>query len=456
MQLVLRTTDLKVVTQQCHHTKDELKGAKKELIELSGALSRMTASLRELEAEISHKNHMAEDSARTVIVLKQEIKVSNKQIAELGYSRATLTDGMALKITELEEATLQVRQTRDELERAQKELLTCSEALDSKTASVQELEVKISFKDHTAEESQQTIVAFQQEIKLEGSEAMLTSAMALKTTELEQAKDELKKAQKELVELSDALCVESASIQKLQKEILRKNIILEDCEASHEQITEFKNSETALTITITLKSIEPEKTTWQFGYAEGELKRAQAELLKFSEALDSKTETGRGYYQMLRKDAVVGDLQEQVSEAHSTNSDLLAHNIQLNIHQCHTLFSSFIAISEGTQKPLQVIIRLKMASEISDAEYSSLSSLIVRSFINDIQDTPKVDWWAWAGSRGVSGTVRIDVTFKTLFVWYPEELTWGSSKKSQVKKNLFINSCKSIKQNDHVESDHVC
>ncbi|KAF8130072.1 hypothetical protein K438DRAFT_1788824 [Mycena galopus ATCC 62051] len=444
MQLVLRTTDLKVVTQQCHHAKDELKGAKKELIELSGALSRMTASLRELEAEISHKNHMAEDSARTVIVLKQEIKVSNKQIAELGYSRATLTDGMALKITELQEATLQVRQTRDELERAQKELLTCSEALDSKTASVQELEVKISFKDHTAEESQQTIVAFQQEIKLEGSEAMLTSAMALKTTELEQAKDELKKAQKELVELSDALCVESASIQKLQKEILRKNIILEDCEekkkrhlasqASHEQITEFKNSETALTITITLKSIELEKTTWQFGYAEGELKRAQAELLKFSEALDSKTETGRGYYQMLRKDAVVGDLQEQVSEAHSTNSDLLAHNIQLNIHQCHTLFSSFIAISEGTQKPLQ------------GGPSSTTSSQV---------DTPKVDWWAWAGSRGVSGTVRIDVTFKTLFVWYPEELTWGSSKKSQVKKNLFINSCKSIKQNDHVESDHV-
>ncbi|KAF8143981.1 hypothetical protein K438DRAFT_1783264 [Mycena galopus ATCC 62051] len=212
----------------------------------------MTASLRELEAEISHKNHMAEDSARTVIVLKQEIK---------------------------------------------------------------ELEVKISSKDHTAEESQQTIVSFQQEIKasnqhmteLEGSEAMLTNAMALKTTELEQAKDELKKAEKELLELSDALCVESASIQKLQREILRKNIILEDCEekkmryltsqASHEQITELKNSETALTITITLKTIELEKATWQFGYAEGELKRAQAELLKFSEALDSKTDTGRGYCQ---------------------------------------------------------------------------------------------------------------------------------------------------------------
>ncbi|KAF8143970.1 hypothetical protein K438DRAFT_1783258 [Mycena galopus ATCC 62051] len=113
---------------------------------------------------------------------------------------------------------------------------------------------------------------------------------------------------------------------------------------------------------------------------------------------------------MLRKDAVVGDLQEQVSEAHSTNSDPLAHNIQLNIHQCHTQFSSFTAISEGTQKTLQV--RLKMASEISDAEYSSLSSLIVQV------DTPKVDWWAWAGSRGVSGTVRIDVTFKTLFVWF--------------------------------------
>ncbi|KAF8169876.1 hypothetical protein K438DRAFT_1774028 [Mycena galopus ATCC 62051] len=405
----------------------------------------MTASLRELEAEISHKNHMAEDSARTVIVLKQEIKVSNKQIAELGYSRATLRDGMALKITELEEANLQ--------------------------SSMQELEAKISSKDHTAEESEQTIVAFQQEIK---------------TTELEQAKDELKKAQKELVELSDALCVESASIQKLQREILRKNIILEDCEekkkryltsqASHEQITELKNSETVLTITITLKTIELEKATWQFGYAEGELKRAQAELLKFSEALDSKTETGRGIskpqlqchnkalryiiiplniqlicsivvelvdseamsteammlratelqdlvydlqHQMLHKDAVVGDLQEQVSEAHSTNSDLLAHNIQLNIHQCHTQFSSFTAISEGTQKTLQV--RLKMASEISDAEYSSLSSLIVRrSFINDIQPNP-------------------------------EELTWGSSKKSQVKKNF----CKSIKQNDHVESDHV-
>ncbi|KAF8131293.1 hypothetical protein K438DRAFT_1788397 [Mycena galopus ATCC 62051] len=465
MQLVLRTTDLEVVTQQCHHAKDELKGAKKKLIELSGALSRMTASLQELEAEISHKNHMAEDSARTVIVLKQEIKVSNKQIAELGYSRATLRDGMALKITELEEATLQCRQTRDELERAQKELLTCSEALDSKTASMQELEARISSKDHTAEESEQTIVAFQQEIK---------------TTELEQAKDELKKAQKELVELSDALCVESASIQKLQREILRKNIILEDCEekklryltsqASHEQITELKNSETVLTITITLKTIELEKATWQFGYAEGELKRAQAELLMFSEALDTKTETGRGYsmsteamvlratelqdlvydlqHQMLRKDAVVGDLQEQVSEAHSTNSDLLAHNIQLNIHQrllesnniegfrtiqnmiivfC-TVSHTILKLHSYLRRNTEDITRLKMASEISDAEYSSLSSLIVRSFINDIQPNP-------------------------------EELTWGSSKKSQVKKNLyiygFINSCKSIKQNDHVECDHV-
>ncbi|KAF8216708.1 hypothetical protein K438DRAFT_1747891 [Mycena galopus ATCC 62051] len=372
MQLVLRTTDLEVVTQQCHHAKDELKGAKKELIELSGALSRMTASLRELEAEISHKNHMAEDSARTVIVLKQEIKVSNKQIAELGYSRATLRDGMALKITELEEATLQ--------------------------SSMQELETKISSKDHTAEESEQTIVAFQQEIK---------------TTELEQAKDELKKAQKELVELSDALCVESASIQKLLREILRKNIILEDCEekkmryltsqASHEQITELKNSETVLTITITLKTIELEKATWQFGYAEARqklegdiVKNIQAttpmpqqgiEVVELvdSEAMSTEAMMLRAtelqdlvydlQHQMLHKDAVVGDLQEQVSEAHSTNSDLLAHNIQLNIHQCHTQFSSFTAISEGTQKTLQV--RLKMASEISDAEYSSLSFLIV-------------------------------------------------------------------------------
>ncbi|KAF8150304.1 hypothetical protein K438DRAFT_1779088 [Mycena galopus ATCC 62051] len=244
----------------------------------------MTASLRELEAEISHKNHMAEDSARSVIVLKQEIKVSNKQIAELGYSRATLTDGMALKITELEEATLQSRQ------------------------------------------------------KLEGDIVKNIQA----TTPMPQQG------------------IETDLVYNLQD-------------------------------------------------------------------------------QMLRKDAVVGDLQEQVSEAHSTNSDLLAHNIQLNIHQCHTLFSSFTAISEGTQKTLQ------------GGPSSTTSSQV---------DTPKVDWWAWAGSRGVSSTVRIDVTFKTLFVWfelivYPEELTWGSSKKSQVKKNLFINSCKSIKQNDHVESDHV-
>ncbi|KAF8183802.1 hypothetical protein K438DRAFT_1763545 [Mycena galopus ATCC 62051] len=408
MQLVLRTTDLEVVTQQCHHAKDELKGAKKKLIELSGALSRMTASLQELEAEISHKNHMAEDSARTVIVLKQEIKVSNKQIAELGYSRATLRDGMALKITELEEATLQCRQTRDELERAQKELLTCSEALDSKTASMQELEARISSKDHTAEESEQTIVAFQQEIK---------------TTELEQAKDELKKAQKELVELSDALCVESASIQKLQREILRKNIILEDCEEKKmryltSQVVELVDSEAMSTEAMVLRATELQDLVYDL------------------------------QHQMLRKDAVVGDLQEQVSEAHSTNSDLLAHNIQLNIHQrllesnniegfrtiqnmiivfC-TVSHTILKLHSYLRRNTEDITRLKMASEISDAEYSSLSSLIVRSFINDIQPNP-------------------------------EELTWGSSKKSQVKKNLyiygFINSCKSIKQNDHVECDHV-
>ncbi|KAF8196635.1 hypothetical protein K438DRAFT_1760157 [Mycena galopus ATCC 62051] len=404
MQLVLRTTDLEVVTQQCHHAKDELKGAKKELIELSGALSRMTASLRELEAEISHKNHMAEDSARTVIVLKQEIKVSNKQIAELGYSRATLRDGMALKIQSWKRLPCNVDKPEMNLRES------TERALNIKTASMQELEAKISSKDHTAEESEQTIVAFQQEIK---------------TTELEQAKDELKKAQKELVELSDALCMESASIQKLQREILRKNIILEDCEekkmryltsqASHEQITELKNSETVLTITITLKTIELEKATWQFGYAEARqklegdiVKNIQATTpmpqqgIKVVELVDSEAMSTEAMmlratelqdlvydlqHQMLRKDAVVGDLQEQVSEAHSTNSDLLAHNIQLNIHQCHTQFSSFTAISEGTQKTLQD----------------------------------------------------------------PEELTWGSSKKSQVKKNF----CKSIKQDDHVESDHV-
>ncbi|KAF8218143.1 hypothetical protein K438DRAFT_1747365 [Mycena galopus ATCC 62051] len=224
-----------------------------------------------------------------------------------------------------------------------------------------------------------------------------------------------------------------------------------------------------------------------------ELSKARQKLMNLYGALSAKTDLVDDLQdQMLCKDAVVGDLQEQVSEAHSTNSDILAHNIQLNIHQedlaqmsrishstlgavtsdrdqnssrhrgiksigypsnnCHTQFSSFTAISEGTQKTLQV--RLKMASEISDAEFSSLRSLLVQV------DTPKVDWWAWAGSRGVSGTVRVDVTFKTLFVWfelivYLEELTWGSSKKSQVKKNLLMNSCKSIKQNDHVESDHV-
>ncbi|KAF8130916.1 hypothetical protein K438DRAFT_1788538 [Mycena galopus ATCC 62051] len=418
MQLVLRTTDLEVVTQQCHHAKDELKGAKKKLIELSGALSRMTASLQELEAEISHKNHMAEDSARTVIVLKQEIKVSNKQIAELGYSRATLRDGMALKITELEEATLQCRQTRDELERAQKELLTCSEALDSKTASMQELEARISSKDHTAEESEQTIVAFQQEIK---------------TTELEQAKDELKKAQKELVELSDALCVESASIQKLQREILRKNIILEDCEEKKMRPWSLKRLLGNLVMQKVVELVDSEAMS------------TEAMVLRATELQDLVYDL---QHQMLRKDAVVGDLQEQVSEAHSTNSDLLAHNIQLNIHQrllesnniegfrtiqnmiivfC-TVSHTILKLHSYLRRNTEDITRLKMASEISDAEYSSLSSLIVRSFINDIQPNP-------------------------------EELTWGSSKKSQVKKNLyiygFINSCKSIKQNDHVECDHV-